>query len=162
HELKSLTFLDVLDARNNGFPQRFCYQAPFQMDFKLQSFVENSAVVFAPPGTAVKLLASSSITGNALLLTNSSPQFPAGTGYALRAQPQFRKATSDILNGLIFYLALLLPFAYFTERLVLASSSLAKQLLGSAAIFVMAFMLLRFLHPAFDLTGNSFMIFVAF
>lgn len=86
----------------------------------------------------------------------------AAWAYALRAHPLLLATTRDVLNGLIFYLFLLLPFAYFAERLLFASKELTKQMLRSGAIFILVFILLRLLHPAFDLTGNTFMIFVAF
>lgn len=86
----------------------------------------------------------------------------AAWAYALRAHPLLLATTRDVLNGLIFYLFLLLPFAYFAERLLFASKELTKQMLRSGAIFILVFVLLRILHPAFDLTGNTFMIFVAF
>ncbi len=86
----------------------------------------------------------------------------AAWGYALRAHPQLLATTKDILNGLIFYLALLLPFSYFIERLLFASKKMTGQLLVAGTVFIVVFLALRVLHPAFELTGNTLMIFVAF
>jgi ABC-type antimicrobial peptide transport system permease subunit len=99
----------------------------------------------------------------------SSLDYPEGDrltqrawGLALRAHPQYKKTMSDIVNGLIFFLALLLPFCYFLERLLFSKSRLSTQILFGAIMFVAFFGLLRLLHPAFDVTGSTFMIFVAF
>ncbi|MEO7454000.1 MAG: ABC transporter permease, partial [Fimbriimonadales bacterium] len=83
-------------------------------------------------------------------------------GRALRAHPQYKRTMADIVNGLVFFLALLLPFCYFLERLLFSSSRLSTQVLIGSGLFVAFFGMMRFLHPAFDITGNSFMIFVAF
>lgn len=86
----------------------------------------------------------------------------AAWGFALTAHPKVLAETKDVLNGLLFYLALLLPFAYFAERLVFNSKTLTKQVITSALIFLVSFGILRVLHPAFQLTGQTMMIFIAF
>lgn len=86
----------------------------------------------------------------------------AAWGLALTVHPKVLAETKDVLNGLLFYLALLLPFAYFAERLIFNNKTLSKQVLTSAAIFLVSFGILRLLHPAFDLTGQTMMIFIAF
>lgn len=238
HRLKALTYFDVLDARNDGRPARFSFYASFQSDWRLQSFVEDSAVVFAPAGTRVKVLAASTMAFG-LFLTNADAEHPAGEGFelasdssvvphvalqsardiwqinswreavfrrhhienagvarlqksaaeeirlaedayarqsysegdrhsraawgfALRAHPELKNTAADIVHGLILYLALLLPFSFFAERLLFNARLLSVQLLLSGGIFAICFLLLRYLHPAFDITGNTFMIFVAF
>jgi hypothetical protein len=83
-------------------------------------------------------------------------------GRAQRAHPQYKKTMADIVNGLVFFLALLLPFCYFLERLLFSSSRLSTQVLIGSGMFILFFGLIRLLHPAFDITGNTFMIFVAF
>jgi hypothetical protein len=86
----------------------------------------------------------------------------AAAGFALQAHPKVLAETKDVLNGLLFYLALLLPFAYFAERLVFHAKKLSHQIICASSIFLSSFGLLRLLHPAFDLTGQTVMIFVAF
>lgn len=86
----------------------------------------------------------------------------AAWGYALRAHPVVAKTTGDVVNGVIFYLFLIVPFSYFIERLFFAHRSLTKQLGAAVAIFIGSFILLRLIHPAFEIVKNPMMIFVAF
>lgn len=86
----------------------------------------------------------------------------AAWGLALRAHPVLQKTAADVVNGVLFYLFLLIPFSYFLERLVFGSRTLIRQLLTSIAIFLVSFLILRFIHPAFEIVENPFMIFVAF
>lgn len=67
-----------------------------------------------------------------------------------------------MVSGVVYYLILLLPFSFFAERLLFGSRVFARQILLSTAIFVAAFLALRFLHPAFEIVSNPTMIFVAF
>jgi len=86
----------------------------------------------------------------------------AAWGYALRAHPIVAKTTGDVVNGVIFYLFLIIPFSYFIERLFFAHRSLTSQLGTAILIFIGAFLLLRLIHPAFEIVQNPMMIFVAF
>ncbi|MBC8064877.1 MAG: FtsX-like permease family protein [Chlorobia bacterium] len=86
----------------------------------------------------------------------------AAWGYALRAHPIVAKTTGDVVNGVIFYLFLIVPFSYFIERLFFAHRSLTKQLGTAIAIFILSFVVLRLVHPAFEIVKNPMMIFVAF
>lgn len=86
----------------------------------------------------------------------------AAWGYALRAHPIVAKTTGDVVNGVLFYLFLIIPFSYFIERLFFANRSLTKQLGTAIGVFVASFLLLRLIHPAFEIVKNPMMIFVAF
>jgi ABC-type lipoprotein release transport system permease subunit len=86
----------------------------------------------------------------------------AAWGLALRVHPIVQGTANDVVNGVVFYLFLLLPFSYFAERLLFGSQSMAKQLMASIGIFVTSFAILRLIHPAFEIVTNTFMIFVAF
>lgn len=82
--------------------------------------------------------------------------------FALRTYPVLQGTTKDLLNGLVFYLALLIPFAFFAERLLFGAKKLSSQILIGSLLFSIVFIAFRLLHPAFELSGNTFMIFVAF
>ncbi|MCW5942610.1 MAG: ABC transporter permease [Fimbriimonadaceae bacterium] len=86
----------------------------------------------------------------------------AAWGLALRAHPVLQKTAGDVVNGVLFYLFLLIPFSYYVERLVFGNRMLVRQLLVSIAIFIGSFLLLRYIHPAFEIVENPFMIFIAF
>lgn len=83
-------------------------------------------------------------------------------GYALRAHPMIMGTVNDVVNGVLFYLALLVPFSYFAERLLFARRRMTHQLFVSLALFIGAFGLLWLMHPAFEIVSNPTMIFVAF
>lgn len=86
----------------------------------------------------------------------------AAWGYAARAYPDVRATANDVVNGVIFYLALLMPFAYFMERLLFAAPNLKSQLIYASLIFVAVFLAFRYIHPAFEITGNPIIVFIAF
>ena len=83
-------------------------------------------------------------------------------GYASRAYPDVAATSQDVVNGIIFYLFLLIPFAYFCERLFFASPDVKWQLIGFFSIFIAIFIIFRFVHPAFDIAGNPLIVLIAF
>ncbi len=83
-------------------------------------------------------------------------------GLEARIYPDVRSTANDTVRAVIFYFALLLPFAFFCERFFFAASEIRKQLFGFAGIFVGVFLLLRWVHPAFKLSGSPYIIFLAF
>ncbi len=86
----------------------------------------------------------------------------AAWAYESSAYPDVQKTARDVVYGVVFYLALLLSFTYFAERLVIAATTVAGRVCWSLAIFLAAFTMLRYFHPAFDLAVNPFIILLAF
>lgn len=86
----------------------------------------------------------------------------AAWGYEARAYPDVQKTAKDVVNGVLFYLALMLPFAYFCERLFFGFPDLKLQLVAAFAIFLAIFFAFRYFHPAFDITMNPLIVFIAF
>ncbi len=83
-------------------------------------------------------------------------------GLEARAYPDFKSTANDTVNGVIFYFALLLPFSFFLERLLFGFTNITKQILGFGGIFVVVFMILKYVHPAFKLSTSPYIIFLAF
>jgi len=83
-------------------------------------------------------------------------------GLESRAYPDVEGTSQDVLKGIIFYLALLLPFAYFMERMLFGFSDVRKQIVGTSFVFLVVFMAIRFVHPAFELAATPFIILLAF
>ncbi len=83
-------------------------------------------------------------------------------GYESRAYPNVTKTQQDVVNGVIFYLALMIPFAYFGERLLFGFSDLKRQLLGVFGIFLGVFIVFAAIHPAFNITLNPGIILLSF
>ena len=86
----------------------------------------------------------------------------AAWGYESRAYPDVQQTATDVVQGVLFYLALLLPFAYFMERLLFGFFDLKRQLGMAALIFLVIFMMFRAVHPAFDITMNPIIVLLAF
>jgi hypothetical protein len=83
-------------------------------------------------------------------------------GLESRAYPDVEATAQDVLKGIIFYLALLLPFAFFVERLFFGFPDIRKQIAGAGAVFLGVFIGIRFVHPAFELAMTPFIILLAF
>jgi len=79
-----------------------------------------------------------------------------------RAYPDTRKTADDVIKGVIFYLFLLLPFAFFAERLFIASPDIKWQIVGVFAIFIGIFIILALVHPAFAITFTAPVILLSF
>lgn len=85
-------------------------------------------------------------------------------GWALegKAYAELLSMTNNMIRGVMFYLALLLPFAYCLERLLIAAGTIRNRILGMAGIFALAFAILAVAHPAFRFTLTPFIVLLAF
>lgn len=88
----------------------------------------------------------------------------AGTSvaYAVNNHPVIRQRISHAVLGILWYLALLVPFVLFFEKLVFGFTDIRKQLVASGMVFVAFFCILRFFHPAFQIVRSSLMILLGF
>ncbi len=69
---------------------------------------------------------------------------------------------SDTIRGAIFLLLALVPFSFAMERLLLACSSVYRQILSTMAIFVIMTGILWSFHPAFRISSQPLTIIMAF
>ena len=83
-------------------------------------------------------------------------------GLEARGYPEVMATANDTVRGIIFYFILLLPFSFFCERLLIGASSITARLSWFAAFFIFFFIVLRFVHPAFQLSNSPYIIFLAF
>ena len=80
-----------------------------------------------------------------------------------RVYPQAQQTANDVVQGVIFYLFLLIPFAYFLERLLFGYSDLKRQLSAAFGIFLVIFLVFSLIHPAFSIGAvNPLIILIAF
>jgi hypothetical protein len=86
----------------------------------------------------------------------------AAWGYESRAYPDVQATTDDVVKSSLFYLMLMLPFAFFLERLIFARPNLKSQIAVTVLIFAGIFVIFRFIHPAFDITMNPLVVLLAF
>ncbi len=85
----------------------------------------------------------------------------AALGLESRAYPDVKGTQNDVIRGIIFFMALVLPCAFFGERLIFTAVDIRWQIAGSAGIFLVIWIFLWVVHPAFDLS-NPFVILLAF
>ena len=85
----------------------------------------------------------------------------AAFGLESRAYPDVKSTQNDVVQGIIFFMALVIPCAFFTERLVFSAATIKNQIIGFAGIFVAIWVVLWLVHPAFQLS-NPFVILLAF
>ncbi|MFO7630248.1 MAG: FAD-dependent oxidoreductase, partial [Prochlorococcaceae cyanobacterium] len=83
-------------------------------------------------------------------------------GYESRAYPDVQTTAEDVVKGVLFYLAILLPFAYFGERLFFHARTIILQIIGTLVVFIVVFLALALVHPAFALTSSPPIILLAF
>jgi len=82
--------------------------------------------------------------------------------YSTTVHPVIRNSKAEAVYGIVFYLLLLIPFAFFAEKLVIGSSDVRWQIAWVGLIFLAVFMVLREIHPAFEIVRSSFMILLGF
>ena len=83
-------------------------------------------------------------------------------GYEARAYPSVEGTTTDITTGVLFFLFLLLPVSHFGERLLFGFPDVNRQILGFFGIFLVMFLILALVHPAFGVTSGGPIILLAF
>ena len=86
----------------------------------------------------------------------------AAVTYATLNHPVLRRTVYEAIVGIIWYLGLLVPFVFFFEKLVFGFSDIRRQLAAQIATFLIVFVLLRLLHPAFGMIRSSVMILLGF
>ena len=79
-----------------------------------------------------------------------------------KAYPSVRATENDVVKGVIFYFAILLPFVIFAERLLLGLGDIRKRLVAIVLIFFAVYMVLRYVHPAFSISPTPIIILIGF
>ncbi|MDK2970632.1 MAG: hypothetical protein PWP23_387 [Candidatus Sumerlaeota bacterium] len=82
--------------------------------------------------------------------------------YSMLNHPVLRASLTEAVIGILYYLALLVPFVFFFEKMVFGFTDIRKQLGAQLVIFLAVFLLLRLLHPAFSMIRSSLMILLGF
>ena len=86
----------------------------------------------------------------------------AAWGYESRAYPDATGTANDVVKGVLFYMVLVIPFAYALERLLFGFANIYKRIGATAGIFLAAYGVLRFTHPAFQITTAPDIVLLAF
>ncbi len=82
--------------------------------------------------------------------------------YATLNHPVLRESIMEAVVGILWYLALLVPFIFFFEKLLFCFSDVRQQIIAQTIIFIIVFALLRILHPAFAMVRSALMILLGF
>ncbi|WP_290921007.1 FtsX-like permease family protein [Halodesulfovibrio sp.] len=68
----------------------------------------------------------------------------------------------DVLSGVLFYIALFVPFAYCLERLLFGYASIYKRILAFLGLLTVTIFVVYLVHPAFQLTYSPLIVILAF
>ncbi len=83
-------------------------------------------------------------------------------GAERQAYLQLAGTTNDMLRGVIFYMALILPFCFFMQKLLFNVVKIEAQIGAFFGLFVLAYVLFREIHPAFAIAKAPEGILIAF
>ncbi len=81
---------------------------------------------------------------------------------AAAAYRDVERTQAGVVQGALFLLAVLIPFAHFAERLAFGFADLRRQVFGYFALFLVGFVALRYVHPAFELSISPAIILLGF
>lgn len=81
---------------------------------------------------------------------------------AARVYVQIEKTQKDVLFGVLFYIALFVPFAFVMERFLFNFNSIYKRIVGFSLILIFLIIIIYNVHPAFDLAYSPMIVILAF
>jgi len=85
----------------------------------------------------------------------------AALGLEARAYPDVTATQNDVVHGVVFFMALMIPCAFFCERLLIGAADIHYQIGGFAVIFAAIWICISLVHPAFELS-NPLVVLLAF
>jgi hypothetical protein len=81
---------------------------------------------------------------------------------ASRVYDQVEKTQKDVLFGVLFYIALFVPFAFCMERLLFCYANIHKRIIAFLAILLLLIFVIYNVHPAFQLAYSPTVVILAF
>jgi hypothetical protein len=79
-----------------------------------------------------------------------------------KAYGRMAEVTNDMLKAVVFYLALMLPFCFFVEKLLFKFRCIEQEMAAFGGLFILTFLVFRNIHPAFRVAQAPEAIFIAF
>jgi uncharacterized membrane protein YbaN (DUF454 family) len=79
-----------------------------------------------------------------------------------RVYNDVERTQKDVLGGVLFYIALFVPFAYCLERLFFAYVSIHKRIAAFLGLLAVVIGIIYNVHPAFELTYSPMVVVLAF
>lgn len=92
----------------------------------------------------------------------AAQQAKASLAAAARVYNDVERTQKDVLTGVLFYIALFVPFAYCLERLLFGFVSINKRLIAFLSLLLVVITIIYFVHPAFQLTYSPMVVVLAF
>ena len=81
---------------------------------------------------------------------------------AARVYDHVEGTQKDVLFGVLFYIALFVPFAFCLERLLFGFVSIYKRILAFSGILALLILVIAQVHPAFELAYSPTVVILAF
>ena len=81
---------------------------------------------------------------------------------ASRVYNQVEETQKDVLFGVLFYIALFVPFAFCAERLLFGYRNIHKRIIAFSLILLLLIAIIYNVHPAFDLAYSPTVVILAF
>ncbi|MGD2270278.1 MAG: M28 family peptidase [Desulfobacterales bacterium] len=81
---------------------------------------------------------------------------------ASRVYDDVEKTQKDVLYGVLFYIALFVPFAFCMERLLFSFTNIYKRIIAFCTILLLQIILIYEVHPAFKLAYSPMVVILAF
>ncbi|MGD8989964.1 MAG: M28 family peptidase [Desulfobacterales bacterium] len=81
---------------------------------------------------------------------------------ATRVYDDVEKTQKDVLYGVLFYIALFVPFAFCMERLLFCYANIYRRIIAFIGILVLLIALIYNVHPAFRLAYSPMVVILAF
>ncbi len=170
--LRITSFLLGSDARGLlAADGPYILEAQRQSAASLANLNSNRLTSAISAGLADQRTSSFNRTGTDLLLRAGDAAVPlrerilaardAGS-YGQIVYTELRGSISSAISSIVWYLFLLVPFAFFLERLAFGFADIRRAITTHAVIFLSSFTLLGLLHPAFRLVGSPVMILLGF
>ena len=82
-------------------------------------------------------------------------------GLENQVYPEAIATLNDVIKGMVFFLALLIPAAFLGERLLLGAAQITRQLTGFGALLAIVWLAISQVHPAFAI-AHPLVILLAF
>jgi len=81
---------------------------------------------------------------------------------ALRVYDSVEKTQKDVLFGVLFYIALFVPFAFCLERFLFSYADIYKRIIAFSVILILLIAVIYMVHPAFQLAYSPMVVILAF
>jgi len=81
---------------------------------------------------------------------------------ASRVYDDVEETQKDVLYGVLFYIALFVPFAFCLERLLFCYSNIYKRIVAFISILLLLILVIYNVHPAFQLAYSPMVVILAF